>query len=129
MRSKMVSIWGRAFDLKISYDHYDDDTIPSDMAEARDRLFESWHAVDDSLTALKDYCAERNGSEIEQLEGTRCVDNIFRIAVPDCLFVLPSGATRRVALMLNYRFDPEEGLALLFENESLKTICPQSEVF
>ena len=33
-----------------------------------------------------------------------------------------------VALMCNYRYDPEHGLAAVFENERLKKIIPQDEL-
>ena len=129
MRNVKVSIWGRPFDLKVSYDHFDDDVIPSDMVEARDRMLASWDSVEAALDDVKKYCLEHNGDEVEQLYGTRSIDNVFRIAVPDCLYVLPSLDERKVALMLNYRFDLEEGLALLFANEALVSIGPQGDVF
>lgn len=129
MRSKNVTIWGRQFDLKISYDHFDNDVIPVDMREARDSIFDSWQSVEDALPSLKQYCLEHNADDVEHLYGGKIIDNIFRIVVPDCLYVLPSEKEHTVALMLNYRFDLEEGLALLFIDEKLDSICPQSEVF
>ena len=129
MNSKAVSIWGREFDLKVSYDHYDDDVIPEEMKHTRDAILSSWSVVDSSLDDLKRYCLERDHDAICKLYSGEQIDNIFRIVMPDCLFVLSSEGCRRVALMLDYRFDPEEGVALLFENEELVCLCPQSSVF
>lgn len=129
MHSKHVVLWGRKFDLRISYDYYDDDEIPNDMASARDRIFGSWDKVDNALPELKRYCLIQDTDDVERLYGSKSIDNIFRIAVPDYLFIQQSAQVRTVALMLNYRFDPEDGLALLFKDEELVSICPQSEVF
>ena len=129
MHDRQVALWGREFKLIISYDHYDDGVIPNDMAYARDKLFESWDEVENALPELKWYCLSCNAEDVEQLYGSKDIDNIFRIVIPDYLFVQESSQVRTVALMLDYRFDPEEGLALLFKDEKLAAICPQSEVF
>ena len=129
MHSKHVVLWGREFDLRISYDHYDDDKIPNDMTEACDKIIDSWDAVESALPELKRYCLSHNAEDVERLYGLRDVDNIFRIVTPDCLFVQQSTRVRTVSLMLNYRFDLEEGLALRFVNETLASIGPQSDVF
>ena len=45
--------------------------------------------------------------------------------MPRYLFLPKVQKRRTVALMCDYRFDPEHGLALVFENEKLKEIGSQ----
>ena len=73
--------------------------------------------MDKSAAKLKKYCAkDDDGGDME---------NLFRYVMPRYLFLPKVQKRRTVALMCDYRFDPEHGLALVFENEKLKEIGSQ----
>lgn len=129
MNSATLTIWGRELNLRIEYDHYDDDVIPLEMQEALRRFLQSRESIEVSLPSLKCYCKKQNYSDIISTFGNDEIDDIYSIAMPVSICVLPSEENRRVSLMLDYRFDLEEGIGMLFENEKLCYIGTQSSVF
>ena len=64
--------------------------------------------ADDALEEVKKYCLAKDGDVIE---GKK-IDNIFKYVVPEKIFVKRDG---RVALMCRYKFDMEQGIAVVFE--------------
>jgi hypothetical protein len=129
--TEKMTIWGRNFDLSVEFDHYDE-SLPSTMVEALKALTENPACFDEAYPSLVDHCIENDGERIRAMSRTDGIDNIFRYVMPEYLYVLEpdreSGAAHRVALMCDYRFDPEEGLALVFEEERLSRIVPQSSL-
>lgn len=118
-----INLWGRDFSLPVYYECDSDQGVLDIQKEAKDALLASWDIVEDSKEAIEDYCLERDG---DQIEGP--ITNIFRYVIPTSIVVLRSDDARKAALMCNYRFDPEHGLAAVFENERLKAVVPQDEL-
>ena len=81
--------------------------------------------MDHSLPELKKYCAENSDGIVEVQD----IDNIFKYVVPAYVFVVRDEEHRTVALICYYKFDPEHGLAMLFENEELKEIGEEDIAF
>lgn len=117
------TIWGRKLQLKVSFDCFEDEEILPTQKEALDNLLENWLAVDKSLDSVKQYCEEYSDGNIAAGE----IINIYKYVVPKSLFVIrePKGS---VALMCNFKLDPEHGLAIVFKNGKLDRICSQDEV-
>lgn len=122
MTNDMI-LWGRDFSLPVYYECDSDQGVLDIQKEAKDALLASWDTVGDSKEAIEDYCLERDG---DQIEGP--ITNIFRYVIPTSIVVLRSDDVRKAALMCNYRFDPEHGLAAVFENEQLTAVVPQDEL-
>lgn len=118
-----MNLWGRDFSLPVYYECDSDQGVLDIQKEAKDALLASWDIVEDSKVAIEDYCLERDGDHVE---GP--ITNIFRYVIPTSIVVLRSNDARKAALMCNYRFDPEHGLAAVFENEQLTTVVPQDEL-
>lgn len=118
-----INLWGRDFSLPVYYECDSDQGVLDIQKEAKDALLASWDIVEDSKVAIEDYCLERDGDHVE---GP--ITNIFRYVIPTSIVVLRSNDARKAALMCNYRFDPEHGLAAVFENEQLTTVVPQDEL-
>lgn len=118
-----INLWGRDFSLPVYYECNSDQGVLDIQKEAKDALLASWDIVEDSKVAIEDYCLERDGDHIEDP-----ITNIFRYVIPTSIVVLRSDDARKAALMCNYRFDPEHGLAAVFENEQLKAVVPQDEL-
>lgn len=55
------------------------------------------------------------------------VDNIFKYVIPKTISV-PKAKKRVVAIMCNFKFDMEHGMAIVFEDEKIKKIGPQDIV-
>lgn len=118
-----IKLWGRDFSLPLVYQCDSDETVLDSQIQACELLSAAWGAVEDSLTAIEGYCLKRDGEQI----GTS-IPNIFKYVVPVEILVLRDGASREVALLCNYRFDPEHGLAAVFKNEKLLKVIPQDEL-
>ena len=116
-----MNLWGRDFSLPVYYECNSDQDVLDIQKEAKDALLASWDTVEDSKEAIEDYCLERDD---DQIEGP--ITNIFRYVIPTSIVVLRSDDTRKAALMCNYRFDPEHGLAAVFENEKLRPSSPKT---
>ena len=118
IKSQEMILWGRVFELKVEFEVYADESVLPSQEEALKKLLDHWDAVEGSLDDLKGYCLSENGTEI----GSDHIDNIFRYISPTTLYVLRDPEPRVVSLLCEYRFDPEHGIALRFENEQLTEI-------
>lgn len=118
-----MNLWGRDFTLPVYYECDSDQDVLDIQKETKDALLASWDTVEGSKEAIEDYCLERDR---DQIEGP--ITNIFRYVIPTNILVLRSEDSRKAALMCNYRFDPEHGLAAVFENEQLTAVVPQDEL-
>ena len=74
--------------------------------------------MDASLDELREYCLANGVDE----EG---MPNVFRFVMPTEIYLDSVTNHRVVALMCEYRPDPEHGLAIVFEDERLREIGPQ----
>lgn len=118
-----MNLWGRDFSLPVYYECDTDQDVLEMQKEAKNTLLASWDVVEDSKQAVEDYCLNRDGDQVENP-----ITNIFRYVIPTNILVLRSEDSRKAALMCNYRFDPEHGLAAVFENEQLVAVVPQDEL-
>lgn len=60
-----------------------------------------------------------------QANGEREVADITKNVLPKAILVRRDGD---LVLLCDYKFDPENGLAIVFADNKLKMICNQSEV-
>ena len=121
MTKKRMNIWSRKMDLEVVFDRYAGESVLADQEKALDSLLANWDVVDSSLEDVKRYCLERHE---EAVAGER-VDNVFKYVKPESLFIPRRQHKRTVAVMCDFRPDPEHGLAIVFENERLAKIGPQ----
>jgi hypothetical protein len=124
MNNIKTTIWGRDFTLDIVYDCYEGETVLEDQKNAALAFADAKEAVDFSLVKMKEYCLAANPKDIENGK----IENIFKYIMPKYLYVERVEKKHIVALMCNYKFDPEHGIAVLFENEVFSKICKQDEV-
>ena len=119
MNNVNLIIWGRTFDLPVVFDCYSDEEILPEQKEALEKFRRSKDALDAAKSAVENYCLKLNAKEI-------CEDsimNILKYVMPYSLYVRRSASSDRyVGLMCKYRFNPEDGLAVLFKNEELYDI-------
>lgn len=110
---KMV-IWGRKFELPINYKFVDEDSMTSIQQETFDDFIKNKEVIDDAKQKVIDYVVEHERSDINS------VDNIFKYVIPKCIYFPNEKGI--FAVMCNFKFDIEHGMAIVFENNTFKTI-------
>ena len=122
--TKKISIWGREFDLKVVFDCFDDEEILPIQEQALKSFLKADAAIEDSKKQVESYILNDDYAELE----TDSIDNIFKFVIPTDIYIPRTPETRTAALLCDYRFDEEHGLAIVFENEHFKEIGEQDIV-
>ncbi|MEF2801191.1 MAG: hypothetical protein U0N22_04760 [Acutalibacter sp.] len=115
MNNINITVWDRQLDLSIVFDCYKNEAVLPIQEEALNKLLAS-DAIDNSKSSVEKYCLSNNGQEI----GEDKISNIFKYVMPYSLYIRrTTSADRIVGLVCKYRFNPEDGLVILFKNEEL----------
>lgn len=115
-----MEIWGREFDIRIVYDCYEGETILPSQIAAMEEFVSARDSIDASLEEVKNYCIKHNPDDIHDN-----ISNIFKYVIPKYLYIPRVENKRIVAIMCNYRFDQDNGIAVVFENTKLCDIGVQ----
>ena len=121
MSKEKITIWNREFDMEVKYDCYSGEEVLQIQKDAIDAFLKSGSTIDAALDQVKQYCLKNNKAEI----GSDSIKNIFKYVVPKYLYVSRNKANHVVAIMCNYKFDSENGIAVVFENEKFSKIGMQ----
>lgn len=121
MNKIKIMLWGREFNLDITYDCYTNEKILKSQETAVQDFSKAVESIDSSLEEVKKYCLSINKEEI----GSDVIENIFKYIAPKYLFVPRNEKKQVVAIMCNYKFDTESGIAIVFEDGKFKTIGKQ----
>ncbi len=124
MNKCKINIWKREFVLPVIYECYDGEEVLESQKEAFSLLKDNINEVNDSLEQVKQYIKETNDSQLIDSEH----ENIFRYVMPKSIFVPHSTSHFIAAIMCNYKFDIEHGIAVVFENGRFKKVGPQDIV-
>ena len=116
MNNINVEIWGRKFDLYVSYQNFPDETVTPNQTATLNAIA----SVDfsESLINVKQYVLKHNEYDIK----SNYIDNIFKYVVPKSILITRTKGNRVFAIMCHYKFDMEHGLAVVFENEKFKEV-------
>lgn len=120
---KKLLIWNREFDLRVVFDSYDEEVLPI-QEQALEAFLKAENTIQESKKQLEKYILN---DEYAEIEGNS-IDNIFKYVIPTDLYIPRTPETRTVALLCDYRFDEEHGIAIVFENEQFKEIGEQDIV-
>lgn len=114
-----ITIWDREFELWVVYQNFpDEDVIDNQKKTISYALSMNFN---DAQNAVKEYIKKHNGEDIKE-DG---IANIFKYVMPNSLLVPRSYDKRIFAIMCDYKFDMEHGLAIVFENEKYKSVGAQ----
>lgn len=116
-----ISIWGREFSLPIEYDCYEGEEITDQQRDAMNNFMEHLDWIDKNKRKVEIYCKE----DVSEDEENTKKDNIFSYIIPASFFIKRDKEHPRVALMCNYRYDPEHGLAVVFSADGEVVIGQQ----
>lgn len=114
-----VNIWGREFDLDVIYQNYPGEEVIVNQDKTADAIPDA--DFSSAQNAVEQYIMKYNS---EELKGDM-ITNIFKYVIPKSLLIPREYDKRIFAIMCNYKFDMEHGLAVVFENEKYKSVGPQ----
>lgn len=124
MSKVKLNIWGREFDLDVIFDCYDDEKVTDFQKNILNEFINNTKPINNTLDSVKEYCLKD-----ENLQGTDNIDNIFKYVIPRSIYIERKETKGTVVLLCDYKFDPEHGLAVVFENMVFKEVTTESDVF
>ena len=110
MSKSVLKIWGREFELNIAYECYPGEEV-LDSQRAEFELLKTTDVVESALESVQEYVIKTAGEQIEAP-----IENIFKYVMPKSVFVPHNKKSPSVAIMCNYKFDMEHGIAVVFEH-------------
>ncbi len=113
-----IKIWDRDFDLKVLYDCYAGEQILDEQEKALKEFAADKNAIDSSKSFVEKYCLGQN----KDLIGADKIDNIFKYVLPESIFVKRDC---RIAILCQYKFDAEHGIAIVFKDGKFEEIGNQ----
>ena len=122
--TEKLTIWGREFELRVTFDCFDNEEVLPIQEQALEAFLKAEAAIEDSKKRVENYILNDDYAELE----TASVDNIFKYVIPTDIYLPRTPDTRTAALLCDYRFDEEHGIAIVFENEKFKEIDTQDIV-
>ena len=114
IKEQELIIWGRSFKLPIQFECYPGEVILPTQTTALEQMIAN--APEELAVAkqkVETYLIEQNPS---QFSTNALIDNIFRYVVPKSIYLPHIAEHCMSAILCHYRFDPEHGLAIVFEN-------------
>lgn len=118
-----AEIWGREFELPIIVKKFSGEDSTETQKEAVERFKNNLQLINAAKPEVEKYILENGLKD----NGITEVDNIFKYVIPKTISV-PQVKNRVVAVMCDFKFDMENGLAIVFENEKFKEVGYQDLV-
>lgn len=117
--NKQLTIWGRDFDLPVVYHSFPGEEVITNQIEAAERI----DSVDFEmgLNGVKKYILKRDADIIDDDQ----ISNPFRFVKPKKIHIPYDENNRLIAILCDYKFDMEHGIAIVYENEKFKEVGPQ----
>lgn len=118
-----ANLWGSEVELDVYFEQLDFEEPTDVQLDAFARADAIWPHADDAIPSIIDYLKK------EALEiGAHFEEDSWRSLVhPTTLFVAESD-NRTVAILCEFDFDPEHGLAVVFEDEQFTAVGSQDIV-
>lgn len=118
--SKILNVWGRDFELEIRYEASEGEDVIPTQTEALNHFLNSADELLSDPNAVVKYCLSNNPKEI-----TEPVNNIFKYVIPFAILIRRND---NIVLLCDYKFDYEDGIAIVFDKNVLKEVCGQSQL-
>ena len=114
-----LKIWGRDFTLPVEYDCYSNEKITDEQIQNLDLFIRNKRLIDKSKIYVEDYCEKQISEENK--------NNIFTYIKPHYIYVKRE-PNPRVAIMCKYKYDTENGLAIVFDDSGNIKVTIQDEI-
>lgn len=122
MSKVKLNIWGRPFELSVVYDKCSGEEI-LDSQKAAVQTFLDAAPYDQAKGKIEKYVVQHSNGLLQDT-----IDNLFKYIMPKTIYVLRNSKLGDVAILCNFKFDMEHGLALIFNKGTLKSIDAQDAV-
>lgn len=119
-----IEIWGRTFELPVKFDCFPGEEITDTQNKAFEVFCDSEKAIEDSKTAVEQYIIDHDSDYLDKAG----VDNIFRFVKPKSIYIPRRNPDLSVAILCNYKFDMEHGIAVVISNGKYKSVVAQDMV-
>ena len=116
MNKVKLNIWGRDFNLMVDFD---DDKPTDKQIEALESFVAQQDAILGDSKKVLDYCKKVDKDRITS-------DNVFKYVMPHYIYMKRNAKT--IAIMCNYKFDMEHGIAVVFENNKFNKVVVQDKI-
>ena len=123
MSKRKINIWNRDFELDVVYECYSGEEVLESQKEAFAMLVDNKKEVSESLEEVRQYVRKTAGGQLSD-----DIENIFKYVMPKSIFVPHAKKHYIAAIMCNYKFDMEHGVAVVFENGKLQAVGAQEIV-
>ena len=126
MNKIKMDIWERVLDIDIVYDTYQGERVLDAQVDAFNIFMtESKRLFGLAEGEVKKYCLSINKEDIQE----SVITNIFKYVKPKAIYVKRNtGKDRIVALLCAYKFNPDDGIAIVFKNEKLLNIGTENDI-
>ena len=109
-----VRIWGREFELGVSYQNYPGEDITENQQKILSTVPEADY--DAAKAGVEGYIRKFFADEL----GDDNLDNIFRFVMPKSVLIPRTEVSSAFAIMCNFKLDMEHGIAVIFEDSKYK---------
>lgn len=124
MNKEKMTIWGRDFELDVCMECYPGETVLDSQESALTALLKADNGIENAKKQVEEYVIANNKRSFPDGE----MDNIFRYVIPVSIFVPHNKKCSLAAILCNYRFDMEHGLAIVFENGAFRSVGSQDSI-
>lgn len=124
MSKVQMNIWGRNFELDIYFKQYKGQEITKQQKETLEYFLKAEGLIEPSLQELVHFIESNYNDRLEEEN----VQNIFRYVIPKMIYVPNKSENKQIALLCNFRFEEEHGIAVVFENEMFSKIVLQDDI-
>lgn len=124
MNKIQMEIWGRQFNVDVYYKNFQGNEITQYQKDSYTEFIDAYDEIEKSKNKIIDYIEEYYSENLLEEK----VENIFKYVIPKTIYIPKEEKKRIVALLCDFKFDIEHGLAIIFENEKFNEIVTQDEI-
>ena len=118
IKKSKIEIWERTLLLEVLYNHYTNEKVTSEQKKAYKWFRKHPEWIDKAKTYVEDYCKNAVNSD----DSNQKKDNVFSYVKPKAILIKQD---TRIAIMCDYRYDEEHGLAIVFDHDGNITVGMQ----
>ena len=119
-----MELWGRTVKLAITFDVFSNESILPIQQEAIEKIVADWPVVEATKQDVRDYCTALPFADPRFTEQ----HDIFDYITPKSIFAMRDAHHRSVALLCDCIYDPENGLAVIFQDEQYQKVVSQDDI-
>lgn len=116
-----IEVWERTFDLSVEFDCYPGEYVTKEQLDALEKFISNPQWLVYAKKEVEKHC--KNQVLLDNANPKK--DNVFSYIKPETIFIKRDKTKPRVALMCKYRYDPEHGLAVIFDSKGNVTVGMQ----